>query len=83
MDQAPALHGSLLDLLLFCQKGRAAPEVDVRRREVAEALAIAVVGLLDNGYDGRLEFGLKVVVFQKNAVFERLVPASNPALRLW
>ena len=43
MVQAPALDGQFLDLLPFCQDNRAAPEVDISRREVAEALVIAVV----------------------------------------
>ena len=54
MVQAPALDGQFLDLLPFCQNGRA--EVDVSGHEVAEALVIAVVVvLLDKGGDGRLE----------------------------
>ena len=69
MVQAPALDGQFLGLLPFCQEGRSAPEVDVSGCEVAEALVIAVVVvMLDKGRDGRLEFALQVVVFQKDAV---------------
>ena len=57
--------GQFLDLLPFCQYGRAAPEVDVSGCEVAEALVIAVVVvMLDKGCDGGLEFALQLVVFQ-------------------
>ena len=83
MDQAPVLDGQFLDLLPFCQDNRAAPEVDISGREVAEALVIAVVVvMLDKGRDGRLEFALQIVVFQQNAVLEGLVPALDLALRL-
>lgn len=65
MDQAPVLDGQFLDFLSFCEDSRAAPEVDVSRGEIAEALVIAVVVvMLDKGRDGRLEFALQIVVFQ-------------------
>jgi hypothetical protein len=44
-------------------------------------MAVVVV-MIDKGGDGRLRFALQVVVFQKNAVLEGLVPALDLALRL-
>ena len=58
MVQAPALDGQFLDLLPFCQDGRPTPEVDVSGREVAKALVIAVVVVMnDKGGDGCLKPG--------------------------
>ncbi len=83
MVQAPVLDGQFPDLLPFCQDGRAASEVDVSGREIAKALVIAVVVvMIDEGRDGRLKLALQVIVFQKDAVLEGLVPAFDLALRL-
>jgi hypothetical protein len=60
-----------------------APEVDVRRGEVTDALVVPemiVVG--DEVTDLLLEITGQVVVLEQNAVLERLVPALDLALRL-
>ena len=74
---------SFLIFSLSARMARAASEVDISGREIAEALVIAVVVvMLDKGRDGRLEFALQIVVFQQNAVLEGLVPALDLALCL-
>ena len=83
MDQAPVLDGQFLDLLPSCQDCRAASKVDVGGCQIAEAFVVSVVVvMIDEGGDGGLKFALQIVVFQKDAVLEGLVPALDLALRL-
>jgi len=57
MNQAAVLDGLCFDFLPFCQDCRAAPEVNIGRCQIAEAFVIsAMVVLLDDGSDRRLEF---------------------------
>ncbi len=52
MLQAPMFDGLAFDLLPFDQDGLAAPEVDVRGGEVAQALVIAAMIVMgDEGID--------------------------------
>ena len=61
----------------------AAPEVDVGRGEIVEALVVsAMIVMLDESRDLRFEVFLEEVVFQQDAVLQRLVPALDLALRL-
>ena len=57
--------------------------VDVRRGEVFQALVIALMVIVA---DKRINLGFEItgqeVVFQQDAVFERLVPAFDLALGL-
>jgi hypothetical protein len=65
------------------QDGLAASEVDVGRCEIAEALVIApVVVVIDEGADLRFEVARQEVVFEQDAVLQRLVPALDLALGL-
>jgi len=60
---------------------RIPPEVDVGGRQVADALVIAqaiVVG--DEGRDLGFEIARQVIVFEQDAVLERLMPALDLAL---
>ena len=83
MVQAPQFDGLSLDPLSLQQNGLAAPEVDVGGREIVEALVVsAMVVMLDEGRDLGFEVLLEEVVFQKDAVLQRVVPAFDLALGL-
>ena len=72
------------DPLAFEEDGLSAPEVDVSRSEIVEALVIAVmVIVLDEGGDLAFEIAGQVVVFKQDAILERLMPALDLALGLW
>ena len=61
-----------------------AAEVDVSGREVVQALVVAaMVVVIDKGVDLVGEVTGQEIVFQEDAVFERLVPALDLALGLW
>ena len=61
----------------------AAPEVDVGRGQIAETLVIsAMIVMIDEGCDLGLKVLREVIIFQQNAVLERLVPALDLALGL-
>ena len=65
MKQASRFDGLLFDPFSLFQDGLAAPEVDIRRREVLQALVIAsVVVMLDEGIDLLPEITWQIVVFQ-------------------
>ena len=73
--------GLSFDSFSFCQDGGAAPEVDVGRGEVADALVVAaVVVVVDERRDLGLEIARQEVIFQQDAIFERLVPALDLSL---
>ena len=62
---------------------RAASEADVSWGEIAQALVIAaIVIVLDEGGDLRLQLSWKILVLQADSVLERLMPALDFALRL-
>ena len=63
--QAAFLDGLLFNAPPFSQNGFAAPEIDVSRGQVADALVVAVaVVVIDEGGDGGFEFTLHELVFQ-------------------
>jgi hypothetical protein len=70
------LHSSVFDGLSFDpfalkQDGLAAPEVDVGRRQVLQALMVAVmIIVIDEAVDVRFEVTGQVVVLKQDAVFE-------------
>jgi hypothetical protein len=65
------------------QDGLAASEVDVGRCEIAEALVVApVIVMIDEGVDLRFESTRQEVVFEQDAVLQRLVPSLDLALGL-
>ena len=83
MLQAAILDGLFLDLFPFSENVFVTPEVDVRGRDVVQALVIAViVVVIDKEADLLLQIAWQVIVFQKNAVLHGLVPAFDLALRL-
>ena len=62
----------------------AAAEVDVSGREIVKALVVAaMIVVIDEGVDFMGEITGQEIVFQKDAVFERLVPALDLTLCLW
>ena len=83
MKQASRFDGLSFDPFSLLQDGLAASEVDIGRGEVLQALVIAsMVVLIDKGIDLLPEITGQVVVFQQDAVLQRLMPALNLALCL-
>src|SRR5438046_394213 len=82
--QAAVSNGLSLDPFSFGQDGWPAPEVDVGRGEIVDALVVAaVVVVVDEGRDLGFEIAGQEVIFQQDAVFESLVPALDLALGHW
>ncbi len=68
MDQAPLLDCLALDAFSVEEDSLAAAEIDVRGDQVAQALvASAVVVLVDESFDLRLEVAGEIVVFEQDA----------------
>lgn len=83
MKQAALCDGFAFDPFPFQHDDVAAPEVDVGRCEIADALVVsAVVVMIDEGRDLPLEIARQEVVFEQDPVLERLVPALDFALGL-
>ncbi len=83
MQQAALLDGLSLDALAFGQDGLPAAEVDIGGCEVAEALvSAAMVVVLDESLDFRLQLARQVVVLEQDAVLQRLMLALDLALGL-
>ena len=81
MLQATVCDGSKLDAFAFCEDRLGSAEVEVSRREVADALMIAeVIVVLDKGGDLSFEIARQVIVVEQNAVFQ--VPALDLSLGL-
>ena len=81
--QAALSDGLSFDPFAFEQDGLAAPEVDVGRGEIVEALVVSpVIVMLHEGRDLGFEVFFEEVVFQQDAVLQRLMPAFYLALRL-
>ena len=81
--QAALSDGFSFDPFTFEQDCVAAPEVDVGGREIVEALVVsAMVVMLDESRDLSFEVFPEEVVFQQDAVLQRLVPALDLALCL-
>ena len=75
MLQAAICDGLAFDPFAFEEDGFSAPEVDVSRSEIVEALVVAaMVVVLDEGRDLAFEIAGQVVVFQQDAVLQRLMP---------
>src|SRR3954454_4234305 len=83
MLQAAIGDGLAFDPFAFEENGLAAPDVDVGRGEIAKALMVAaMIVVLDEGRDLAFEIAGQVVVFQQDAVLQRLMPAFDLALGL-
>ena len=83
MLQSAQFDGVSFDPFSVQQDGLASPEVDVGRGQVADAFVIsAVIVMFDECRDLRFEVVGEEVVFEQDAVLERLVPALDLSLRL-
>ena len=83
MVQAAFLDGQFLDHFSPFDDGCVAPEVNVGRRDVGEALVVAmVVVMIDEGADLHFQISGQIVVFEQDPVLERLMPALDLALCL-
>ena len=83
MKQASRFDGLSFDPFSLFQNGLSAPEVDIGRGEVLQALVIApVVVMIDKGVDLLSEITRQIVVFQQDTVLEGLMPSLDLTLRL-
>ena len=81
MLQSALFDGVAFDPFAFEQDGVAASEVDVGRGQVADAFVIStMIVVFDEDCDLPLKVLREVVVFEQNAVLQRLVPALDFAL---
>src|SRR3954471_12379601 len=80
MLQAAVGDGLAFDPFAFEEDGLAAPDVDVGRGEIAKALMVAaMIVVLDEGRDLAFEIAGQVVVFQQDAVLQRLMLSAVSA----
>ena len=83
MKQAPGFDGRSFDPFPLFQNGLASTEVDIGGGEIADALVIAsVIVVIDEGLDGQLKCSWQMVVFEQDAVLQRLMPALDLSLGL-
>ena len=83
MLQAPMLQGLSLDAGSFGEDGGGPAEVDVGRRQIVQALMVAVmVVVFDKRLDLRLQIARQIVVLEEDAILQGLVPALDLALGL-
>ena len=81
--QAPGLQCVSLDPFPFQQDGLATTEVDIGRRQVVQALMVAVmVVVADEVADLEFEMPRQQVVLEQDAVLQGLVPTLDLALGL-
>src|SRR5215472_6575614 len=82
MQAASLLDGFSFDLFPPFENGLAAPEVDVSRRQVVQALVVSTVVVVpDELLDVLFELSWQVVVVQQNPVFHRAMISLDLALR--
>lgn len=83
MKQAALCDGFAFYPFPFQHDDVAAPEVDVGGCEIADALVVAaVIIMIDEGRYLPLQISGQEVVFEQDAVLERLMPALDLALGL-
>src|SRR4051794_3010143 len=83
MKQAALFDGFAFDPFPFQHDDVAAPKVDVGGSEIADAFVVAaMVVVLDERRDFPPEITRQEVVFQQDAVLQRLVPAFDLFLGL-
>ena len=83
MLQAALLDCPFLDLFPFSENGFVAPEVDVCRCDVVQALVVTMVALVTHEVvDLGFKIAGEVVVLQQNPVLHGLMPAFDLALGL-
>src|SRR5271154_4606872 len=84
MLQATVCDYLALDPFAFEEDGLSAPEVDVSRGKIVEALVIAgMVVVRHEGGDLAFEIAGQVVVLKQDAILERLMPALDLPLGMW
>ena len=83
MQAASLLDGFSFDLFPPFKNGQTAPEVDVSRRQVVQALVISTVVVVvpDELLDALFELSWQVVVVQQDPVFHRAMISLDLALR--
>ncbi len=82
MQQAAVLDGLSLDRFSPFQNEPPASGINIGRREVADALVVsAVVVVIDEGADLRLQVAGQEVVLEQDPILHRLMPALDLALR--
>src|SRR5262249_22599354 len=82
MQAASLLDGFSFDLFPTFKNGLTAPEVDVSRRQVVQALVISTVVVVpDELLDALFELSWQVVVLQQDPVFHRAMISLDLALR--
>src|SRR5262245_11575354 len=82
MQAASLLDGFSFDLFPPFENGLAAPEVDVSRRQVVQALVVSTAVVVpDELLDVLFELSWQVVVVQQNPVFHRAMISLDLALR--
>ena len=83
MVQAAVLDSQFLDPFSPFNDGGVTAEVGIGGGDVAEALVVAVVVIMvDESADLAFKVSGQIIVFQKNAVFQRLMPTLDLALGL-
>jgi len=83
MQEASFCDCLSFDPFPFDEDGSAASEVDVGRRQVAEALVVsAVIVVGDEGSDAGFELTGQIIVLEQDAVLQGLVPTLDLALCL-
>src|SRR5450759_3921957 len=83
MLQASILDCVAFDPFPFQEDCLTASEVDVGRRHIAQALVIApMIVVIDEPANAGLKITWQVVVFQEDAILERLMPAFDLTLCL-
>ena len=83
VQQAAMLDGFALDPLSVFDDGFGPSEVGVGGCHIVEALVVApMIVVLDEGLDLAFEITRQEVVFEQDAVLERLMPALDLALCL-
>ena len=83
IEQAPLFDGLAFDPFTFQQDSLTASEVDIGRREIAQAFVVAVaIVVIDEGVDLVLQIVGQIIVLQKDAVLQGLMPALDLALGL-
>src|SRR5258708_12358043 len=81
MQAASLFDGFSFDLFPPFENGLTAPEVDVSRRQVVQALVVSgVVVVLDELLDALFELSWQAVVLQHDPVFHRAVISLDLAL---
>src|ERR1700739_4267102 len=82
MQAASLLDGFSFALFPPFENGLAAPEVDVSRRQVVQALVVSTVVVVSNELtDAVFELTWQIVVLQQDPVFHRAVISLDLTLR--